>query len=86
MAKHPVTRYFIEQVLRKRPYLSLAMCVAVVTNPLRKAAQDDGRIRHWGEVTLPNEAEPRILRVVTLEVGATIHNAFPDRNFREDAP
>jgi hypothetical protein len=45
---------------------------------------DDGRIRHWGSVTLPNEGARRILRVVTLEDGVTIHKAFPDRNFRED--
>ncbi len=80
------TRYFTEQILRKRPYLTLAMCEAVVSSPLRKAPQNDGRIRHWGKVNLPNEPEPRILRVVTLEDGVTIHNAFPDRNFRQDAP
>ena len=85
MAEHPTTRYFTEQVLRKRPYLTLETCIDVIANPLRKSAQGDGRIRHWGAVTLPNEAEPRILRVVTLEDGETIHNAFPDRNFREDA-
>jgi hypothetical protein len=27
---------------------------------------------------------PRYLRVVTLADGATVHNAFFDRNFRED--
>ncbi len=86
MAEPAATRYFIEQVLRKRTYLTLEMCADVVANPLRVSAQDDGRIRHWGEATLPNETEPRILRVVTLEDGETIHNAFPDRNFREDAP
>jgi hypothetical protein len=80
------TRYFIEQVLRKRPYLTLEACQTVVRAPLEKSAQIDGRIRHWGKVTLPNESEPRILRVVTLEDGVTIHNAFPDRNFRKDAP
>jgi hypothetical protein len=37
-------------------------------------------------ITLPNEDNPRILRVVTLEDGMTIHNAFIDRNFREDEP
>ena len=46
--------------------------------------QADGRIRHWGVVLLPNEAKPRILRVVTLEDGITLHNAFIDRNFREE--
>ena len=32
-------------------------------------------------IMLPGEAEQRILRVVTLEDGETIHNAFPDSNF-----
>ena len=78
------TRYFAEQVLRKRPYLTVAMCAAVIADPLRRDAQVDGRIRYWGRVTLPNETEPRILRVVTLEDGTTIHNAFLDRNFRPE--
>ena len=82
----PATRYFTEQVLRKRPYLTLEICQAVVEQPLRKAPQEDGRFRHWGRASLLNDTEPRILRVVTLEDGVTIHNAFPDRNFREDAP
>ena len=60
--------------------------MAVVQNPLSIKRQSDERIRHWGLVTLPNEPQPRILRVITLEDGVTIHNAFPDRNFREDAP
>ena len=80
------TRYFAEQVLRKRPNLSLEICRVIVENPLRVSPQDDGRIRYWGWATLQNETEPRILRVITLEDGTTIHNAFPDRNFREDAP
>jgi hypothetical protein len=79
------TRYFDDQVLRKRPYLTLAMCEAVLAAPLRRQAQDDDRIRHWGKVTLPNETSPRILRVVTLADGMTIHNAFIDRNFRPEA-
>ena len=78
-----VTRYFEEQVLRRRPYLTIEMCRAVIAEPLRRIVQDDGRIRHWGHVILPDEAEARILRVVTLEDGATLHNAFLDRGFRE---
>ncbi len=80
------TRYFAEQVLRKRPYLTLEMCAAVMADPLRRDVQTDGRVRHWGQVSLPNDSEPRILRVVTLEDGATIHNAFLDRNFRPERP
>lgn len=78
------TRYFEEQVLRKRPYLTIEDCRAVVASPLAIAVQDDGRIRHWGRITLSDEAEARILRVVTLEDGETIHNAFLDRGYRED--
>ena len=79
------TRYFTEQVLRKRPYLSVKLCASVVAKPIRRIVQPDGRVRHWGPVILPNEIETRILRVVTLEDGKTLHNAFIDRNFREDA-
>lgn len=78
------TRYLLEQVLRKRPYLTIEMCAGVIADPLRIVVQDDGRIRHWGKVTLPNEVETRILRVVTLEDGTTLHNAFIDRDFEED--
>jgi hypothetical protein len=33
---------------------------------------------------MPGETLPRFLRVVTLDDEETIHNAFLDRNFRED--
>jgi hypothetical protein len=78
------TRYFDEQVIRKRPYLTVEMCRDVVAGPIRRVVQDDGRIRHWGRVTLPDETEERILRVVTLEDGETLHNAFLDRSYREE--
>ncbi len=80
------TRCFEEQVLRKRPYLTLEDCRAVINAPLRIEVQDDGRIRHWGRVSLPDETETRILRVVTLDDGKTIHNAFLDRGYREGEP
>ena len=79
------TRYFEEQVLRKRPYIRREWCQEVLTAPIRREVQSDGRIRFWGRITLPGEARPRFLRVVTLEDGETLHNAFFDRNFREDA-
>lgn len=80
------TRYFDEQVLRKRPYIQRAWCASVVAAPLRTQIQDDGRIRHWGEIVVAGEVHPRVLRVVTLDDGDTIHNAFLDRNFRRDEP
>ena len=79
-----VTRYFTEQVLRKRPYLTQSMCEDVVRSSIRTQVQADGRIRHWGRVSLPSDQKARILRVVTLEDGKTLHNAFIDRDYRED--
>jgi hypothetical protein len=75
------TRYFIEQVLRKRPYLTEAMCRAVLAAPIREIIQNDGRVRVWGEVTDPRDGSRRILRVVVLEDRRTLHNAFFDRDF-----
>ncbi len=79
-----VTRYFSEQVLRKRPYLTQSMCEDVVRLPILTQVQADGRIRHWGRVSLRPDQKARILRVVTLEDGETLHNAFIDRDFDED--
>jgi hypothetical protein len=80
------TRYFEEQVLRKRPYLSTDLALEVLARPLRRVVQNDGRIRLWGEVADPRDGARRILRVVVLDDGVTIHNAFFDRGFREDQP
>ncbi|MEO7655450.1 MAG: hypothetical protein ABIS23_07190 [Sphingomicrobium sp.] len=55
-----VTRYFSEQVLRKRPYLNGGMCEAVVRSPLRTEVQADGRIRHWGPINWPDEEKAHI--------------------------
>ncbi len=73
------TRYFEQEVLRKRPYVERRFCELVVENPVRIRVQSDGRIRYWGVVP---ELGGRILRVVTLSDGRTIHNAFLDRSFR----
>jgi hypothetical protein len=80
------TRYFEEQVLRKRPYIARQMCLAVVFAPLRRDVQEDVRIRHWGAVIDARDGKERILRVITLEDGQTVHNAFFDRDYREDRP
>jgi hypothetical protein len=80
------TRYFEEQVLRKRPYLTVALCETVLSAPLHREDQDDGRVRFWGSVTDPRDGSSRYLRVITLADGRTIHNAFFDRDFVEVAP
>jgi hypothetical protein len=80
------TRYFGEQVLRKRPDINPNQCAEVIVRPLRRLVQDDGRIRHWGRVVDSRDGTTRVLRVVTLDDGETIHNAFFDRDFRENGP
>ncbi len=61
-----VTRYFEEQVLRKRPYIRREYCRGIIARPLRRVTQADGRIRYWGRVP---ELGNRVLRVVTLGDG-----------------
>ncbi len=77
-----MTRYFQEQVMRKRPYIQLEWCERALREPLRQEVQPDGRIRHWIYVA---ELD-KYVRVVTLEDGETVHNVFPDRGFKEAEP
>jgi hypothetical protein len=56
--------------------------MALLASPGRVEVQPDGRIRFWGYIP----AIGKYLRVVTLEDGKTIHNAFFDRRYRGDAP
>jgi hypothetical protein len=70
-------RLLREQVLRKRSYLQIGWIERVLAHPAQHSVQPDGRIRFWGFVAELG----RWLRVVTLEDGQTVHNAFPDRDF-----
>ena len=53
----------------------------VVASPEQEHIQPDGRIRRWKRIP---EADGRYLRVVLLEDGESVHNAFFDRSFREE--
>ena len=79
MRVEKTTPYFKNEVLRKRPYLTIEMCRNVIENPYKKEIQPEGRIRFWGKI---EELGGKYLRVVTLEDGITIHNAFIDRGFK----
>ena len=79
MAAYGFTEYFEKEVLRKRPYLKKEWCIRVLMNPIRSERQENSRQRFWAEIS---ELEGRYLRVVTLDDGVTIHNAFPDRRFK----
>ena len=72
------TSYFQNEVRVKRPYIKTEWVELALSNPVRREVQpEDGRIRHWVWI----EELARYLRVVTLEDGITVHNAFPDRRF-----
>jgi len=75
------TKYF--QYTRKRKDRALikeAWIQFVVKNPQKTEIQLDGRIKKWAMI----KEVDRYLRVVLLEDGETVHNAFFDRSFKED--
>ena len=79
MEKYRFTEYFLKEVLRKRPYLKKEWCIKVIENPVKTEKQEHNRYRFWASI---DELEGRYLRVITLQDRKTIHNAFPDRNFK----
>ena len=80
----PETRYFVELVLRKRPYLTVEMCLAVLANPLNSVHQTDGRICHWGSVNLPNDEKKR--PPPARKCGIKVPSAFPGADRRGILP
>jgi len=80
MKKYKYTDYFINEALRKRPYIKKEWCWRIIKNPIKVEKQEGNRYRFWGRI---KELDNRILRVVTLEDKITIHNAFPDRRFKK---
>ena len=72
------TKYFDH--VRKRPDRAMildAWIRQVIEHPIETRIQDDGRIRKWAFV----KEAGRYLRVILLEDGETIHNAFFDRGY-----
>jgi len=75
------TQYFLYTRQREdRKDIQLKWIEEVVSNPIKEVRQRDGRIRRWGRIA---EADNKYLRVVLLEDGETVHNAFFDRTFTE---
>jgi hypothetical protein len=75
------TQYF--DYTRKRPDRALIKddwIKFVIDNPAKTQVQSDGRIKKWAEIPEAN----KYLRVILLEDGETVHNAFFDRSFKED--
>jgi hypothetical protein len=75
------TRYFdFRRTMPDRAQIRDAWIEAIVQQPIKKEYQKDGRIKIWGKVP---EAGGKYLRIILLEDGKTVHNAFFDRNFKE---
>ena len=79
--KYKFTGYFEKEVLRKRAYIKKEWCIKIIENPIRVEKQEHNRYRFWGEI---KELKGKIIRVVTLADKKTIHNAFPDRRFKNE--
>lgn len=76
------TQYFLHT--RNRPDREMirnSWIRTVVEKPEHEGVQTDGRVQRWARI---KEAENRFLRVVLLEDGRTVHNAFFDRSFKGD--
>jgi hypothetical protein len=75
------TKYF--DYARKRPdraKIRDEWIKMVVEKPERSEIQADGRIRKWARI----QEMDMYLRVILLEDGETVHNAFFNRSFKED--
>jgi len=84
MESFPTTTYF--RHMRRRPDRAIiedAWIARAIKRPIREEVQSDGRIRRWARIP---EFEGRALRVILLEDGKTVHNAFFDRDFVEGIP
>ncbi len=76
------TQYFTTKVIRKRSYLKPEWIEMARQRKevVREEVQKDGRIRMWIYIKEVN----KYLRVVFLQDGETVHNAFFDRNFKKE--
>jgi len=76
------TRYFsFVRQRQDRAIINEEWIMKTVNSPIRTEIQADGRIRKWSYVGEMN----KYLRVILLEDGESVHNAFFDRSFKEEA-
>ncbi len=50
MKKYKFTKYFENEVLRKRLYIKKEWCIKVIENPIKVEKQEGNRWRFWGIV------------------------------------
>ena len=81
MSNLKFTQYFHTLGTRAdRHNIKIEWIEETVLRPIKETIQADGRIRRWAKIA---EMENRVLRVVLLSDGETVHNAFFDRSFKE---
>jgi len=74
------TDYFLHTRKRQdRKIIKLEWIQQVYEFPEQEQIQNDGRKRKWGYI----EDLDKYLRIIVLEDGETIHNAFFDRDFKK---
>jgi hypothetical protein len=75
-----ISRYFEYRHQKPdRSWIKDEWIAHAMKNPEKEFIQEDGRIRRWARI---EQANHRYLRVVLLEDGETVHNAFFDRSMR----
>jgi hypothetical protein len=77
----PRTQYF--EHARHKADRSLILdqwILSTVSAPDKEVVQTDGRIRRWRRIP---EFENKVLRVILLDDGITVHSAFFDRDFTD---
>jgi len=75
------TQYFL--YTRKRPDRAIIKAEWIqraIDEPVKTEIQSDKRIRKWVKI----EEKNKYLRVILLPDGETVHNAFFDRDYKEE--
>jgi hypothetical protein len=75
------TKYF--DYTRKRPdraQIKEEWIKLVIEKPEKVEIQSDGRVKKWAKISEVG----KYLRIILLEDGETVHNAFLDRSFKEE--
>lgn len=76
--KRPCSEYFLYTRIRAdRKIILEAWIEQVILHPEDEEIQEDGRIRRWATIA---KFGNKWLRVILLEDGETLHNAFFDRD------
>lgn len=70
------TRPYFDKQIKERG-IKVEWVKEALRNEVEREVQPDGRIRVWGWV----EDLGKYIRIILLEDGETLLNAFPDRNF-----